>query len=79
MKSSLVIMFTQEDCINLLNDLPKCDIFITHSNPQYREFEEVDITPPPASFKEVVSLLQSVWRNRLVQELMIVLSESVII
>lgn len=48
------IMFTQEDCINLLNDLPKCDIFITHSNPQYREFEEVDITPPPASFKEVV-------------------------
>ena len=48
------ILFTQEESISLLNDLPKSDIFITHSNPQYREFDEVDITPPPKSFAEMI-------------------------
>lgn len=45
------MMFTNEESLSLLANFPACDIFITHSNPQFYEYEEVKKPSPiPTSF-----------------------------
>lgn len=34
------IVYTQEESSKLLNDFPACDIFISHSNPQFWEYKK---------------------------------------
>ena len=49
------MMFTNEQSLSLLEDFPACDIFITHSNPQFYEYEEVEVPPSePVSFFEKI-------------------------
>lgn len=52
--NSSAVLYSQEESIQLLSQLPKCDILITHSNPQYRQFETVDVTPEPKSLAEKI-------------------------
>lgn len=62
-------LFTQEEAIDMLSKLPECDLLITHSNPQFREYEKVDVTPKPVSFfeklKQKIIEPEHIYENRL--------------
>lgn len=47
-------LYSHAESIELLNSLEPCDILVTHSNPQFRVYEEVDVTPPPTTFFEKI-------------------------
>lgn len=45
------MLFTHEESLKLLADFPICDVFITHSNPQFYEFENIEVQrEKPTSF-----------------------------
>lgn len=52
--SSSSVLYTNEESSELLEGFTECDILITHSNPQYREYESIDITPEPKSLGEKI-------------------------
>ncbi len=51
-ESSTAVLYTNEESDALLAEFTYCDVFVSHSNPQFIEFENVDITPEPKNFFE---------------------------
>lgn len=47
-------LYSHEESIELLNAFEPCDIFVTHSNPQFRAYEQFDATPPPITFWQMI-------------------------
>lgn len=52
--SSSGVLFTNKESDAILADFTDCNIFITHSNPQFPEYEIIDVTPEPRNFCEKI-------------------------